>query len=754
MLHHSLGVLLLFSMLPSPGIPWEVERRSVRNVAEYLNENCVDFASFIPPVCKAEPLGTTCCALFSVVGICSPSCSKKSASSMFQLESLQFDVALCAGLRQTEKSMCSDSERSSERCRRLSCFSSMMCIPSYDFSCHTNRHLVATDGGSKDCASKKDLKKTLRQRHSFIRDNCYGLPEIADSESTGLVSEDDSELSEVKPDDAPMQCTDPDKLRYRTIDGSCNNLENPKWGKSFEPQIRLLRAVYSDGENLPRITAKSGKPLPLARVVSTKVTASGDAFTSVTNMVMAWGQFIDHDLSGTATVKNGTKTLKCCDDIPDELLVKNGGPCDPIEVPVKDVLGVRCMNFARSLPVTFPNGTQRSPREQTNALTSYLDGSCVYGSIQKELDNLKGKDGKMKVTEMNMLPENKKGTCKKEKEGDYCMLAGDKRVNVFVGLVLLHTSFIREHNRIATAFRKLNPYWNDEKIFQETRRIISAQLQRITYAAWIPLLLDKPTIKKNRLAEGNFRYDPKLDASISNVFSTAAFRYGHSQITHLVKIDNVTRKMQDTLMRPGAAMDNLAGVARGLISKHTDVTDRFFASGLINNLFEKSPGVGGLDLVAVNIQRGRDHGLQGYNAYRKLCGLKPIKDFKSPELTTDLSVVYGDMDDVDIFVGLVVEKTSKGSLMGPTLNCLLADQFKALKEGDRFFYETSSSQEGFTKAQLSEIKKVTLAKILCENIGMDKIQTNVFKLPLRNWNPDKSCADLPAMDLKKWKAAN
>ena len=128
-----------------------------------------------------------------------------------------------------------------------------------------------------------------------------------------------------------------------------------------------------------------------------------------------------------------------------------------------------------------------------------------------------------------------------------------------------------------------------------------------------------------------------------------------------------------------------------------------------------------MDLFALNIQRGRDHGLPGYNSYRALCGLplaftfSDLADVIEENTIDELKQVYEDVDDIDLFIGGISEKPVGTSILGPTFRCIIGDQFKRLLEGDRFFYSSSFNPGHLTLAQLAEVRKTSLARLHCDN---------------------------------------
>ena len=144
----------------------------------------------------------------------------------------------------------------------------------------------------------------------------------------------------------------------------------------------------------------------------------------------------------------------------------------------------------------------------------------------------------------------------------------------------------------------------------------------------------------------------------------------------------------------------------------------------------------GFDLGSINIQRGRDHGLRSYNEYRDACNLKKANEFSdldqeiSQDVITRLRQVYEHVDDIDFFTGGLSETPLQGALVGPTFACVIGIQFQKLKRCDRFWYENNAAGTRFSEAQLTEIRKITLSKMICENCDIvGDIQRSIFDQP-------------------------
>lgn len=175
---------------------------------------------------------------------------------------------------------------------------------------------------------------------------------------------------------------------------------------------------------------------------------------------------------------------------------------------------------------------------------------------------------------------------------------------------------------------------------------------------------------------------------------------------------------------------------------------------LTENLFKLAHEVA-LDLGALNIQRGRDHGLPSYPAWRRFCNLSVPTTFDGfrwempdPSVRERLRQVYGHPDNVDLFVGGVLEEPMRGALVGPTFACLISDQFQRLRDGDRFWYENKAY---FTPSQVAQLQRASLARILCDNSdNMTHVPRDAFKRPsaIKDY---VDCQTIPRIELGPWK---
>ncbi|KAM9066589.1 peroxidasin homolog isoform X2 [Sarcophilus harrisii] len=573
--------------------------------------------------------------------------------------------------------------------------------------------------------------------------------------------------------------------KYRTHDGTCNNLQHPMWGASLTAFERLLKSVYENGFNLPRginpNRLYNGHPLPMPRLVSTTLigTESITPDEHFTHMTMQWGQFLDHDLDSTvvalsqARFSDGQHCSSVCTNDP---------PCFSIMVPPNDHRvrnGARCMFFVRSSPVCGSGMTSLLmnsvyPREQINQLTSYIDASNVYGSSDHEAREIRDlashrgllRQGIVQRSGKPLLPfaTGPPTECMRDENESPipCFLAGDHRANEQLGLTSMHTLWFREHNRIATELLKLNPHWDGDTIYYETRKIVGAEMQHITYNHWLPKIFGEVGMKMLGEYKG---YDPSVNSGIFNAFATAAFRFGHTLVNPLLyrldeNFDPIPQghiPLHKAFFSPFRIVNEggIDPLLRGLfgVAGKMRVPSQLLNTELTERLFSMAHTVA-LDLAAINIQRGRDHGIPPYHDFRVYCNLSSAATFedlrneiKNPDIREKLRGLYGSPLNIDLFPALMVEDLVPGSRLGPTLMCLLSTQFKRLRDGDRLWYENPGV---FSPAQLTQIKQTSLARILCDNSdNITHVQRDVFRVA-EFPHGYSNCDEIPKVDLRMW----
>lgn len=470
----------------------------------------------------------------------------------------------------------------------------------------------------------------------------------------------------------------------RTFDGSCNNILNPSWGKAHTTFQRV---------SVPILV---GAPRPNARFVSNVVcrrTATKPNRRGMSEFTTFFGQFLDH----TITETENTKTE------------------NPIQIPSDDPVYVNggTIPFFRTKTEGF--GALTSP---LNRLTSYVDASSVYGVSESEANVLRSKkDGKLRVSTENFLPTNDNGF----------FLAGDARVNENPLLTAMHTLWAREHNTIADEVKAVYPTYSDEQLFQLARKVLIAEMQAVVFYEFLPAIVGKQL-------PAYTGYKSYVKAEVTDEFSTVGFRVGHTLVnSHVTSITKTGRTKQrllrDSFFNPKAFLaDGMDNLLRGMLKTPAGEVDNEVTDEIRNFLISSdATRTIQLDLAALNIQRGRDHSIPPYNSLRASFGLPPVFSFsgvtRDTSVAKKLSEAYRNVAKMDAWVGGISEDHVSGSL-GPLFAAIWIDQFKKLRDGDRFYFEKRNL---FTN---DEINKIPSLKSL---VGTRREIGNVMrKIVLRN----------------------
>ncbi|XP_053385641.1 peroxidasin homolog pxn-2-like [Mercenaria mercenaria] len=467
----------------------------------------------------------------------------------------------------------------------------------------------------------------------LMQDGKYSLSEV--SEVHEIFTRENGETCIIN---APTDCNF--TSIYRRADGSCNNMNHTEWGMAGRAHARIVGNDYDDSVGTPRTLGLRGESLPNARTVSNVIhrTDGGIELSEKLKLfAMGYGQFLDHDFTLTP---EQDAVGDCCDEVSQA----DTDNCFSIIIPEDDqyqplFTAGYCMEVKRSSPVLCAD-----LRQQQNSITSYIDGSNVYGSLLflesgyrmattprgNGARILNGEDDNCTLIQTTPGPR------------QFCSAGGDARINVVPSLTAMHYLFVLEHNRIANAIK-------------------------------------------------DYAYDPVMDATIINAFATAAYRFGHTWVSQgMVLFDkqfnvwqNETHPIHTTFHNPELTYKpkSFERLAYWLSGGKSPETDEFLVDGVRNNLFLNASQGLAFDLAALNIQRGRDHGLGSYNDYRVWCNLTqvrrnwtaatPLPDHDT-NMTEKLEAAgYKSPRDIDLFTGGITENSVSEGSLGPTFECIL-----------------------------------------------------------------------------------
>jgi hypothetical protein len=394
------------------------------------------------------------------------------------------------------------------------------------------------------------------------------------------------------------------------------------------------------------------------------------------------------------------------------------------------------------------------------------------------------------------------------------VVAGDVRANENIALTAMHTLFAREHNRIVASLPRSLP---EQLKFEIARRVVGAELQFITYHEFLPAVGVR--------LDPYGGYDPRVNAGLANEFAVVGYRAHsmiHGQFDTVVPANQYSPAQLAAFRAQGLVVTDNGDGTISLVVPLTvafgnpDLLERVGITTLLSTLLESQykndeqidnslrsvlfqvpkPGTpdpsvcgspvidpgcfaGAVDLGAIDVQRGRDHGMPSYNDLRKAYGLSPKESFteitgentqrfqsdplidatnpindpnildfvrlrdtagndipvgsdeggvvgvRRTTLAARLKAIYGNVDRVDAFVGLVSERHIPGTEFGELQLAMWKKQFEALRDGDRFYIGNDPALREIEIAFNIDYRH-TLSQIIRANTGLS-LQANVFR---------------------------
>ncbi|KAL0840028.1 hypothetical protein ABMA28_015353 [Loxostege sticticalis] len=570
-----------------------------------------------------------------------------------------------------------------------------------------------------------------------------------------------------------------DPHEWRRIDGSCNNLNHPNRGMTHTPNLRLLPPTYAGNskEGYEPRKAKCGAPLPPERQLRTSVLPEGRVPDLVTTQLVS--HFLVFLISDVLSIHDTINYVLwkpyCC--LPQG---KQDKDCIPVKIPNDDPVhrfgNLRCMKLTR--PFTYQSeGCLKNDTvpERIVTPTPTIDLSKLYGQVPEVLAS-KGrlfKNGLLKyeIEEGRMWPPSTKT------KDDLCIL-NQKPVetrchdtpepisNSLAGINLFSIWFWRLHNYIATALAKVNPCWDDDRLFYETREINIAFMLQIIYYELLPSLMGHENLRREGVIASTpgFR-DSYNDQVLPQISAEYAFvlRWFHIIQENDQKMYNAqghylrSVPLTNITLRTGylAIDNNLDYITQGVFRQ---------AGGRFDNLVDPDiaeiglgPMTEGTDITSFDLVKNRYFGMAPYVKYLELCNgrrfttFDDLIGFTKPEMLEILKEKYKHVEDIDLIVGLWLELPAEGSLLPKTLQCLMIEQHVRFLVSDRHWYERPNRPHAFNLEQLLEIRKSTVSGLLC-NVGdtVTDIQPNAF-LRAGPGNEMTSCEHLPNIDFRAWK---
>ena len=467
---------------------------------------------------------------------------------------------------------------------------------------------------------------------------------------------------------------------------------------SFSPSVLFVHGDFAFlGLSAPRSQSVLGGPLPACREISLAMGSEPVFDQSYNNMFVTYGQFLIHDITlATPVTDSGRTPITSC-----SCSSQDSSMCTVIEISPNDpvMAGQRCMSIPATAEAFSDQTCALGVKDQLNGNSHYIDLSATYGSTRTTAGGLRThfhglvKSSKQAWSKFDLPPGQREGkSCLDSTATQKCFAGGDSRLMENILLSAIQTQWVRAHNNFATEMQKIHPEWqnDDETLYEETKKILSALHQRYIYENWVPILIGETAARQYLDGDRsvNTQYDPNVTkfSSVSNeIFDKRDFSSFSSAvlcsmkrppqlcvyirlsvICSLVvdqtenssikcgymisvpsanlptsKCERICIEVDDRFRVASAANNGVDSLICGALYDFGFAGDTNYAKEIHHRLFETSTQgrMRRHDIVAINVCRGREHGIDGYNTYRQLCGLPRATQFEEFANTMPMAAV-------------------------------------------------------------------------------------------------------------------
>jgi hypothetical protein len=488
------------------------------------------------------------------------------------------------------------------------------------------------------------------------------------------------------PLDRPDVNDHPRHLTARTLDGTFNDLDDPlmgSLGSRFGRNVPLEVTVRESDEEL-----MTPNPRRVSRELLTRETFQ--PATTLNLLAGAWIQFEVHDW-----FSHGKNEPDAPFSVP--LEQDDPWPANPMLIP-----------RTRRDPSADPDGPPTFVTDDTH----WWDGSQIYGRDPAFAGGLRsGEHGKLRIDELGLPPH------ELEAEVDLTGVAG----NFWVGLALLHSLFMREHNAVCDRLHEAHPELSDDELYDKARLVVAALMAKIHTVDWTPAIIAHPTTVLALRTNWWGLEGERLDKLVGRLTKNEILRgipgspTNHHGVPYslteefvavyrmhpLIPDDYSFRSLRDDSVLQERTLPELGVQHVRERLGELSMSDLLYSFGTshpgvitLHNYprflqhFERADG-SLIDLASFDVLRTRERGVPRYNEFRRLLHLNSYDTFEemadTPEHAEELRRIYGDVEQVDTMIGMYAERKPKGFGFSDTAFRIFILMASRRLESDRFF---------------------------------------------------------------------